>query len=63
MKNGARVNLRVQPGLVVGWLADDPGDWVFTLCRRGMEELLDRKLRINEELQVIFSAEVVDEHI
>lgn len=44
-----KLRLRVQRDLVVAWKAEDSGEWVFTLCRRGFSELIGQKLRPGEE--------------
>ena len=51
-----RINVKVQRHLVVGHLADDDGDWIFTVCRSGFQELLGRKLKTGEEAEVELTA-------
>jgi hypothetical protein len=52
--------VRVQRGLVAAHMAGDSGEWVFTLCKAGMERLLGRRLRVGEELEVLVRGEECD---
>ena len=47
-----RLKLRVQKYLVVARKVEDSSDWAFTICRRGMEELLGERLPRGEEVTV-----------
>ena len=51
-----RIKLKVQRHLCVGHLAEDNGDWVFTVCRSGFQKLLGRKLRPGEETEIELTA-------
>ena len=44
-----KLRLKVQRHLVVAHREEDPGDWVFTLCRSGFGELINQKLTPGEE--------------
>lgn len=51
-----KIKIRIQRHLAIGHLAEDSGDWVFTCCRRGIEELLGRRAKPGEEVTVEISA-------
>lgn len=55
-----RLKLRVQRHLVVAHMADDPGDWVFTLCRSGMSQAIGRRLVPGEEIEIEIEASEVE---
>ena len=44
-----KLKLKVQRHLVVAHREEDPGDWVFTLCRTGFGDLIGQKLLPGEE--------------
>lgn len=44
-----KLKLKVQRDLVIAWKAEDSGDWVFSLCRRGFSELVGQPLHPGEE--------------
>ena len=54
-----RIRVRIQRHLAVGHLADDSGDWVFTLCRSGLQQLVGEKLQTGSEYLVELSGEVI----
>ena len=55
-----RLRLRVQRDLVIAWKAEDSGDWVFSLCRRGFSELIGQPLRPGEEWLVEVTGHPID---
>ena len=56
-----KVRVRRQTDTVVGWLAEDSGEFVFFLCRRGFEQMLGRRMKIGEEVTVEFNATELEE--
>ncbi|NNE62388.1 MAG: hypothetical protein HKN35_15960 [Woeseia sp.] len=53
--------VRVQKHLVVAHRACDGGDWVFTLCRRGFEEAVGRRLKTGETVVADLSATILEQ--
>lgn len=44
-----KIRFRVQRHIALFFRADDSGEWVATCCRRGLEQLLGRRLKTGEE--------------
>jgi hypothetical protein len=57
--NEAIVKVKIQRSLAIGHLADDDGDWVFALCKRGVQGLVGRRLMAGEEITVRFICEEI----
>lgn len=57
-----RLRIKIQRHLVVAYRAEDSGEWLFTLCRRGMEELVGQRLKPGTELTVEVSGKIVSDH-
>ena len=51
------IRVKVQRHLAVGHIADDSGDWVFTVCRSGLSDLVGRRLIPGEEVVLDMEAE------
>lgn len=46
----------VQEGLCTAHLAKDDGKWMFTVCRRGLEIALGRKVKDGEKMMIFIEA-------
>ena len=57
-----KLKCRVQAHLVVAWKAEDSGDWVFTLCRRGLQEVLGVPLRPGDEVTFDLSGKLIEQN-
>ena len=53
------IRVKIQRHLAVGHLAEDNGDWVFTLCRRGFQDMVGEKLATGAEYLVEINGDVV----
>ena len=51
-----KLRIKVQRHIVIAYRADDSGEWVVTVCRAGMGDLLGRHLVTGEELIVEMDA-------
>ena len=47
-----KIRIKIQRHLAVGHLAEDDGTFVFVICRRGLEWLLDERLKSGEDYLV-----------
>ena len=56
-----KIRVRCQRHLVIAHKADDDGQWVFSLCRRGFEEMIGQKLKTGEVTLVEIVGHVVEE--
>jgi hypothetical protein len=54
-----KIKVKIQRHLAVGHLADDSGDWVFTVCRRGLSDMVGEKLETGVEYTLELQGEVV----
>jgi len=43
-----KIKVKIQRYLAVAHLSEDSGDWVFTICRRGLEKLVNKRLKVGE---------------
>lgn len=57
-----KIRIKTQRHLCVAHVAEDNGDWVFTICRRGCEEWIGRRLKVGEVAVIDVHADIV-EHI
>lgn len=56
-----RLKVRVQRHLVAACKVEDAdGDWMFTLCRRGLEEALGQRLRTGEVIEIDLTAKLIE---
>jgi len=55
-----KIKVRIQQHLAVAWKAEDPGDWIFTLCRAGVEEILGQKLKTGDEVLLELDATLLE---
>ena len=46
------IRCRVQHALVTGQRAEDEGEFVFVMCRRGLSEAMGRLLRPGEQMTI-----------
>ncbi len=45
-----KLKCRIQRTLITAHLAEDNGDFVFVLCRRGIEKELGRRFSVGEDV-------------
>ena len=55
-----RIKLRIQPTLVTGHLAEDNGNFVFVLCRRGVQQMLGQKLKVGSQYVVEIKGRILE---
>jgi hypothetical protein len=53
------IRVKIQRHLAVGHLAEDNGDWVFTLCRRGLQDMVGERLHTGSEYLVDITGDVM----
>lgn len=49
---------KVQRHLVVAYKDGDSGEFVFVVCRRGLEQALNRRLKVGEKVKIKVKIEV-----
>lgn len=54
------IRVKIQRHLALANLADDDGRFAFVLCRRGFEQLIGRRTKIGDEIQVEVTAKMVE---
>ena len=54
-----RIKVRVQRHLAAGSLAEDSGDFVFFLCRAGLQRMLGERLSKGEDVEIVVRGERV----
>ena len=56
------VKCRVQRSLVVAHVAEDDGDMVFVICRRGLEKVLNKRLAVGQKLTLKINLQDITEN-
>ena len=54
------LRVRVQRHLCIAHRIEDPGDWAFTICRAGLQKLLNQKLKAGESVDIEVSAHILE---
>jgi hypothetical protein len=54
-----RIKVRVQRHLAVGHIDGDDGEWIFTVCRSGLQELVGHRLETGKRYTIDLSGEVI----
>jgi hypothetical protein len=55
------IKVRIQRHLAIGYLAEDSGDFVFTICRRGFERLVGKRLKSGEDYIVHIDGRLIED--
>jgi len=55
-----KLTVKVQQWLVVAHIHGDGGLWVFTICRRGFETLIGKKLKTGDIATVEVSGKLLE---
>lgn len=56
-----KVNIKVQRHLVTAWDAKDNGEFVFIICRRGIEGALEQRLKTGKKYAINVDAQMIEE--
>ena len=51
-----KIICKIQRRMVMGYLANDTGDFLFAICKEGFEELMDEKFKTGDIVPVIVYA-------
>ena len=60
-RNQVRIKVKAQRELVTAWIAEDDGEWVFSVCKSGFEEIIGQKLKVGTVTLVELTGAVITE--